>query len=183
MFKLCIEDFFNEFQPISFWSKESVNLQENASLYDLEKEKGTLREDVLYTNLKRVGSINFSFVGHTFSIKEVLERLHTKNHSVALVTEYETELAGILTERDLLFKVFSQDVDLNNCVTTVMTSNPHILSVENKLGHALKNMFTYHYRNIPLINAEGFPVSIVTLMDMLIFIGNELGVRNVLKYL
>ena len=177
------EDFFSRFEPIDFWSKDSVNLQEDASLYDLEKKKGSLREDVLYTNLKRVGSTNFSFVSHTFTIKEVLERLHLKSHSVALVTEYETELAGILTERDLLFKVFSQDVDLNACVTSVMTANPHVLSVENKLGHALKNMFTYHYRNIPLINAEGYPTSVVNLLDMLIFIGNELGVRNVLQYL
>lgn len=177
------ENFFSNFKPISYWSKESVNLQEVANLYDIEKSKGSLREDVLYTNLKRIGSSNFSFVSHTVTIEDVLHRLHQKSHSVALVTEYETELAGIVTERDLLFKVFSQDVDLSTSVTEIMTSNPHILSIENKLGHALKNMFTYHYRNIPLINTEGFPVSIVTLLDILIFIGNELGVRNVLQYL
>ncbi len=176
-------DFFSKYEPIGNWSKKNINLQEDAILYDLDKVKGELRADVLSTSLRRAGSHNFSFVSHTRSIKEVLERLHSKQHSVAIITEYETELAGIVTERDLLFKVFSIDIDVNRPITDVMTPNPHVLSVESHLGHALKNMFAYNYRNIPLINAEGYPTSIVSLLDILIFIGNELGVRNVLRFL
>ncbi len=176
-------EYFKKYQAIPDWSKANINLQEDAILYDLNKKSGELREDVLSSSLRRAGSQNFSFLTHTKSIKEVLERMHLKSHSVALITEFETELAGIVTERDLLFKVFSKDINLNDPVTTIMTHKPHVLSTDSHLGHALKNMFVYNYRNIPLINAEGYPTGVVSLLDILIFIGNELGVRNVLRYL
>jgi len=178
LFKEHIEDF----KAISDWDKSGVNLQEQAILYDFHKEKGKLSEDVFDIPLKRIVNTNISKFKPETPIAKVIEELHKKREALALIMEFETELVGVITERDILYKVFAVDLSLDAPISEIMTRTPHTLSQNHQFGNALSNMFAYGYRNIPIVNTEGFPVGNISLLELLMFLANELGLRNVLKF-
>lgn len=172
----------NDFKPINDWNKMGVNLQEQAILYDYHKEEGKLSEDVFDIPIKRIVNTSISKFNSQTSIREALLKLHERREAIALIMEYETELVGVVTERDILYKVFSSDLSLDLPIEEIMTSSPHVLSVNHQFGNALSNMFAYGYRNIPVVNQEGFPIGNISLLELLIFLANELGLRNLLKF-
>jgi len=176
------EEHMSIYEPISDWTKSGVNLQEQAILYDFHKEKGTLSEDVFDIPLKRIVNKNITRLDPSVKIKEAILTLHKKKEALALVMDFETELVGVITERDILYKVFADNIDLNLPISHIMTKNPHVLSQNHQFGNALSNMFQYGYRNIPIVNQEGYPVGNISLLELLMFLSNELGLRNVLKF-
>ena len=80
------------------------------------------------------------------------------------VTRYETELVGVLTERDLLKKVFGK-IDLSSQikVSEIMTPNPITLLEKHVLSYAINNMFVKNFRNIILVDEEKNPISSISL--------------------
>jgi CBS domain-containing protein len=176
------DEHMNDFEAIVDWDKSGVNLQESAILYDFHKEKGTLSEDVLDIPLKRIVNTQVTRFSPDTPIATALEVLHTKREALALIMDFETELEGVITERDILYKVFAENLDLSLPLSEIMTREPHVLSQNHQFGNAIANMFTYGYRNIPIVNQEGYPVGNISLLELLIFLSNELGLRNILKF-
>lgn len=176
------QEYIKRFDPIDDWKKENIHLQEDAILYDLKKQKGSLSEEIFDVPLKRIYTTNFSSFDINMSIEEALLTMHKKRHSIALVFEFETELKGVFTERDILYKVFAGQMDLSQSIGEIMTAGPHVLTTQHQYGNAFKNMFTYGYRNVPIVNQEGFAIGNVSLLELLIFLAGELGVRNVLQF-
>jgi CBS domain-containing protein len=84
--------------------------------------------------------------------------------------EYETSIRGIITERDLLFKVYDQPgVSAESPVREFMTASPHLLLSKHYLAHAINNMFHFGYRNTIVVNEDRYPESIVTLLEIFKF--------------
>ncbi len=108
------------------------------------------------------------------SVAKAVELLSHRGRSSLLITEFETELVGILTERDLLKKLYTHPEllmkakDLN--VTEFMTKNPHMLLTKHTLGNALSNIQYFNYRNIILVDEDKLPLAIIELMDIFKFI-------------
>ena len=73
-----------------------------------------------------------------------LSKMQTNKKSVAIVTEYETKIKGIITERDFLTKVLGK-IDLNSQnpspkLVNFMTVNPECLLNRHILSYAINNM-------------------------------------------
>ena len=92
------------------------------------------------------------------------------------IPEYETIVKGIVTERDLLLKAYHQFdvIESNPPISNFMTENPHCLFTGHIFAHAINNMFEGHYRHIVLVNEEKFPLGIISLQDMLMFLKEKI---------
>jgi CBS domain-containing protein len=85
------------------------------------------------------------------------------------VTTPDGRLAGVLTERDIFGRLLDPagDVDLNRSVETLMTTQPHTLTLEQSVRDAIDLMKTGRYRNLPIVDGEGLLVGVVRPQDVL----------------
>ncbi|MEX0786895.1 MAG: CBS domain-containing protein [Dehalococcoidia bacterium] len=76
------------------------------------------------------------------------------------------QLAGILTERDVLLKAAGDKVDLNAlAVRDLMTPDPVVLREDDTLAVALHNMSVGGFRHIPLVK-DGRTRKLVSIRDV-----------------
>lgn len=84
--------------------------------------------------------------------------------------EYYRRLLGIVTDRDLCLTVIAPDrrpseVTVEEC----MLRNPTCCSPDDEIRAALELMRTHHVRRLPVVNAHGFLVGILSLTDLVRF--------------
>lgn len=100
------------------------------------------------------------------SIADAIARMNGGHVGCALVVR-DGKLAGIFTERDVLRKVAGSKLDLTTTpVEQVMTPNPDTLPATASIAFALREMSVEGYRHIPLVNADGSPVGVVSVRDI-----------------
>ena len=105
-------------------------------------------------------------VGPEVSIAEAVKIMQEKRIG-ALLIEKENKLLGIVTERDILFKVTGKGVDIENtAVEAIMTSHPESLTQEDQILYALNRMTIGGYRHIPLTDLEGQLTGIISVKDI-----------------
>ncbi len=105
------------------------------------------------------------------TLSVAIERMREKEIGCLLVTKENGGLCGILTERDLLYKVTEVDLDLDkSLVGDYMTSGPETIQREEPLARALHLMMVGGYRHLPLVDENGRPDGIVSSRDIINFI-------------
>jgi len=78
------------------------------------------------------------------------------------------KLVGILSNRDLLLRVAGRFKDLSQVkVEQVMTRNPGWVRPQDPVAFAVNKMAMGGYRHVPVLNADGTPVSILLIKDVL----------------
>jgi predicted transcriptional regulator len=77
-------------------------------------------------------------------------------------------LVGILTERDLLMRVDAPGSA--RPIREVMTPNPETLSPDDPIVYALNKMSVGGFRHVPLVDAAGHPVGVVSVKDVVDYI-------------
>lgn len=88
--------------------------------------------------------------------------------AVLVVDESDGSLLGICTERDLVFKVVADGLDAKKtAVGDVMTVNPQTISPDKPFGHALHMMFEGGFRHLPVVDAAGRPIGVLSSRDAL----------------
>ena len=75
--------------------------------------------------------------------------------SAALIEDVEGHLIGIFTERDVLLKIVGDPSRLRDSVRDHMTGDPQTVSPDDSARHALHLMNAGHYRNVPVLDADG----------------------------
>ena len=96
-----------------------------------------------------------------------LRMLHARQAAV-LVVDAAGRLEGIFTERDLLTRVVGRGLDpKTTALSAVMTPNPEVLSVTDRVAYAVHCMSVAGYRTVPLVDRDRKPVSIVTVSDVI----------------
>jgi CBS domain-containing protein len=89
-------------------------------------------------------------------------RLMAKKHVGAVLVVDDGVLAGIFTERDVLFRVVAQRLDPEKTlVREVMTPDPLTVAPKDSFGHALVLMREGGFRHLPVVQ-DGVPVGIVS---------------------
>ncbi len=93
--------------------------------------------------------------------------LMTAQNIGALVVVDGRRIEGIVTERDLMRKVISAGLDPDTTlVGEVMTANPDTVMAESLSGEALDMMVEKGYRHLPIVNAQGHPIGMVSVRDL-----------------
>lgn len=94
-------------------------------------------------------------------------RLMRENHIGAVVVVENGRLAGIFTERDALFRVVAEGLDVKTTrLADVMTRNPQTVRPDQKFSVALQMMYGGKFRHVPVVE-DGRPVGILSARDAL----------------
>lgn len=145
---------------------------ENFTFFSIDKSK--FSGNIFKTALKRVFDEPPLTIDINESVDSMIEKMQKRRLGTVLVTQYGSELCGIITERDILFKVLNDfDGEGKNQVKQIqdyMTPKPHILLYKHYLAHAINNMFKYKYRNIIVVDEDRVPIAVVGLLDIFIYI-------------
>jgi len=129
----------------------------------LSKEEQQLAEDpmvkIFNTRLEEI--LDFFGYSHSFtlqkteSIDQAVTLMKRSGHGSILILDGE-KIAGIFTERDILFKVIDLVEDTASTpVSVVMTETPEVVASWNTLGQALLTMSEGGFRHLPVRRAHG----------------------------
>lgn len=101
-------------------------------------------------------------------VQEVVEKLARENRCVLVMNE--NKLVGIVTERDVLFKVAGVKKDLKKIpVSEVMTPNPETLGPSDRIAFAVNKMSIGGFRHIPIVK-DGRPLGVVSVRDIVAYL-------------
>lgn len=113
-----------------------------------------------------IGQVEFPFdrlvtVGPTDSVAHTVSRIKASGIGQALVVEGE-KLVGILTERDLLYKLGGPEVELRKIrVKEMMTPNPEAVREGDPIRVVMNMMSVGGYRHVPIVR-DGKPFRIIS---------------------
>ena len=97
--------------------------------------------------------------------KEAADLMAERRIGAVLVMS-EGNLAGILTERDLVFRVLAQGLEPQSTpVASVMTPDPRTVGPDDSARHAFETMSAGHYRHLPVVK-DGEVLGIVSIRDL-----------------
>jgi CBS domain-containing protein len=87
-----------------------------------------------------------------------------KQHGVGCVlVEVDRRLAGIFTERDVLFRVVGNGREAARTpVADVMTPDPECLTMQDELAWVLNMMAVGGFRHVPIVDDAGRPVAVIS---------------------
>jgi CBS domain-containing protein len=105
-------------------------------------------------------------------VRTVLERMRRAGHGCALVRQ-RGRLVGIFTERDALQKVVDRPETWEGPVDAVMTAGPDTVAPNDPVATALRFMNRGHYRNVPVVDADGNIVGNLTHYAILNFFSDR----------
>jgi CBS domain-containing protein len=99
---------------------------------------------------------------------EAAWRLMREHRVGCVLIVEEGSLVGILTERDLLMRV--DGPWSARPLREVMTPGPETLSPDDPIVYALNKMSVGGFRHVPLVDADGCPVGVVSVKDVVNYI-------------
>lgn len=80
----------------------------------------------------------------------------------------DERLVGIFTERDFLNRVTAgKRSPAQTPVADVMTSSPSTLGKTDCISYAINRMAVRGFRNVPIVDGDGRPVSVLTVRDVM----------------
>jgi CBS domain-containing protein len=95
-------------------------------------------------------------------------RLMVDNRIGALLVTQGGRITGIFTERDALNKVLAGGLDPDaTTLDAVMVADPQTITGDRPLAHALHMMVEGGFRHVPVVDAQGNPVGMVSARDAL----------------
>ena len=101
------------------------------------------------------------------SVIEAVRAMKQRRIGALMVVE-GSRLVGILSERDVVFRVVADGLDAQSTrVADVMTRNPVTIQPDKPFGHALHIMYEGGFRHVPVVDADGRAVGMVSARDAL----------------
>jgi CBS domain-containing protein len=117
------------------------------------------------------------------SVAHAAERMRQRTVGCLIVVNTRHQPIGMVTDRDLVIRVVAdaKDADLTP-VIDVMSADPVVATAETTVGAALALMRDGPFRRLPIVDAQGVLVGLLTLDDILMKFGSEFGeIKSVLK--
>lgn len=114
-----------------------------------------------------IGQRAFPIITTATSVRDaaiIMKEWHT---SAVLVVDHGL-LVGIVTERDIVFRVVALAANPSRIlVGTVMTRDVQTIPPDKPFGHALHLMYEGGFRHLPVIDRRGKPIGILAAHDAL----------------
>jgi CBS domain-containing protein len=142
--------------------------------YELEEQQ--LGEAILGATIRELEPRPAAMVKETASIKQAIQVMLDRNLGAVLV-EREGKAVGIFTERDILRRVIRTGIDLERPVEEVMTPDPETLSLNDGIAFALNRMAVGGFRNIPIVDETGKPLTVLSQREVVGYIVSVLPAR------
>lgn len=101
------------------------------------------------------------------TVRAACQLMAGKRIGALLVVENQ-RIAGIFTERDALNKILAAGLDPETTsLAQVMVADPMTISADKPLAYALYMMAEGGFRHVPVVDADGLPVGMVSARDAL----------------
>lgn len=108
------------------------------------------------------------------SVTDAMRAMKSEHRGVVLVSEDGTthsRVVGIFTERDVLFRIVDQGRNPATLpISEVMTGDPECLRDDQTIAALLHMMSVGGFRHVPIVDAEGKPVHVVSVRDVVQFL-------------
>jgi CBS domain-containing protein len=101
------------------------------------------------------------------TVHAAILQMAEKRRAAVVIVDREGQLRGVFTERDLLRRVAAPGRDPKTTpLGEVMTRDPETLGPDTLIAYAINRLHNASYRTIPLIDAQGRPIGIMTVNDI-----------------
>jgi len=108
------------------------------------------------------------------SVAVVAQRMHQRAVGTLVVVNEESQVVGILTDRDLVSRILARGRNpLETTVREVMTMAPKCVFEETPIQTALLTMRTGRFRRLPVIDSANTLLGLLTLDDVLMLLAEE----------
>ena len=95
-------------------------------------------------------------------------KMMAEKHIGALLVVDGNRISGIFTERDALNKVLAGSLDPDSTtLAQVMVRDPQTIRADKPLAYALQYMVDGGFRHVPVVDANGAPLGMVSARDAL----------------
>lgn len=117
------------------------------------------------------------------SVRTAANRMHSRNVGCLVVVDADRHPVGMVTDRDLAVRVVGSERDPNWTVVSDVMSTPVTVIAENgSLETALTAMRDGPFRRLPVVNATGELVGMITLDDIINRLSADFGrIRGLLR--
>ena len=105
----------------------------------------------------------------TTTLEQTLALMRQNSLGAVVVTDGGA-LAGIFTERDLLTRVVGKIADLRGPVSEVMTRDPEVLQLGDKIIFVMNMMHVGGYRHVPVVDEDHRPLHVISIKDVMAFV-------------
>jgi len=139
-------------------------------------EEQTLGEAILHAHIRALEPKAVISVAESTSIADAIQAMVDHKIGAVLIVR-DGSAVGIFTERDVLVRVASTNVDRQRPVTDVMTPNPETLSLDDGIAFALNRMIVRGYRHIPIVDKTDRPVAVLSVREVVAYIVSLLPAR------
>jgi CBS domain-containing protein len=146
---------------------DPMQAREDVEAFDQDEELTQLGSALLRETLKDALSNAGLILDEQTTLEDAVREMREHRQGCVLVTR-EGKLSGIFTERDVLMKVVGTDIDLARTpIRPYMTRDPVRLPQDAIVAYALNKMCLEGFRHVPLTDAEGRPVGVVSMRDII----------------
>ena len=95
------------------------------------------------------------------------------SHSSCIIIVKNNKITGIFTERDIVTKIVSKNVDLKNeKICDYMTNDPEILQSDDSIAFALNKMTDGGFRHVPIVHSISKDLYVISMQDIINSIGD-----------
>jgi CBS domain-containing protein len=107
------------------------------------------------------------------TIQKIVKIFQTKKKNCVVVYKSK-KLVGIMSNRDILWKVTAKHKDLSKVkVADVMTPNPEWVKPTDPIAFVVNKMAMGGFRHVPVLNEDGTPLSIILIKDVLEYLSRR----------
>ena len=108
------------------------------------------------------------------SVQIAAERMNARNVGTLIVLDQESHPIGMITDRDLALRVVAKGRDsIQTLVSEIMTQFPYNVTEETSIEIALSKMRAGGFRRLPVVDASGKLIGVVSLDDILELLCSE----------
>ncbi|MCA9014153.1 MAG: CBS domain-containing protein [Planctomycetaceae bacterium] len=108
------------------------------------------------------------------SVQVAAERMHARNVGTLIVLDQESHPIGMITDRDLALRIVAKGRDpIQTLVGEIMTRFPYNVNEETPIEMALSKMRAGGFRRLPVVDADGKLVGVLSLDDILELLCSE----------
>lgn len=113
-------------------------------------------------------------VASTADTAQKIVKIFQKESKNCVLIYKKKKLVGIISFRDILRKVAGKHKDLSKVkAETVMTPNPEYVKADDPIAYAVNKMAMGGYRHLPVLAADGAPLSIIMIKDVLKYLSKR----------
>lgn len=108
-------------------------------------------------------------------VSEAVARMSEKDFGSVIIVDADQKVEGVVTERDIMKRLVNQGLDPKTTrLGDIMTANPRMAHEDDDLIEWMRIMSNERFRRLPVVDAEGRIVTVMTQGDFVSYTWPEL---------